>query len=220
MGRRERESGEICAETAVRPLWRARRRSKQRRGGTSATPWLGRGEGGREPSPEGWRTPSRELPRGPWRAPGNHRDWEGGRTGVNSVAGRYSSGPATLSSATVARQGPWRETTADTQGGRGKWRNWGGNGKVWTAVASRGAGLRQCRRGKSTLFPQGGREKWRNLDGKGTLCSLAPPDAVEAAPGRDIGNTVAWKGGRGTNRGFYRSCAGRASVRNLQRGTI
>ena len=164
--------------------------------------------------------PSRALPRGPGRASWNHRDGEGGRTGVNSVAGRVVRGPATLSSLTVARQGPWQETTAVTQGGMAKWRNLHGNGKVWVAVASRGAGLRQCRLWQSTLFPQGGMEKWRNLDEKGGLDSLAPPDAVEAAPGRDIGNTVAWKGGRGFRRGFYRSCAGRASVRNLQRGTI
>ena len=36
---------------------------------------------------------------------------------------------------------------------------------------------------------------------------------VEAAPGRDIGNTVVGQGGRGARRGFYRSCAGRATVR-------
>jgi hypothetical protein len=88
---------------------------------------------------------------------------------VNSVAGRVVRGPATLSSLTVARQGPWRETTADTQGGRGKWRNLHGNGKIWAEVASRGAGLRQCRRGWPTLFPQGGMEKWRNWGGKGKL---------------------------------------------------
>lgn len=43
--------------------------------------------------------------------------------------------------------------------------------------------------------------------------SLAPPGVVEAAPGRDIGNTVVGQGGRGARRGYYLSCAGRATVR-------
>lgn len=36
---------------------------------------------------------------------------------------------------------------------------------------------------------------------------------VEAASGRDIGNTVAWQGGRVARRGYYLSSAGRATVR-------
>ena len=105
-------------------------------------------------------------------------------------------------------------------GGNGKVAKSGRKGQYGPTARNSGAGRGQRLDAESTGFPQGGREKWRNSDGRGTPAVRRAPVAIEAASGRDIGNTVAWKGGRGFRRGFYRSCAGRASVRNLQRGTI
>ena len=60
------------------------------------------------------------------------------------------------------------------------------------------AGLRQFGTGASTVHGQAGTGKWRNLRVKGSSPPLAGQASFEAAPGRDIGNTVAGQGGRGT----------------------